>query len=158
MVWGRCWLIVLLPILFLIAATGKVSNSIYPFHISNLCVVLKAMEVYLVHTHAPYGVFMVLYVSFILGTSLWCTLFIIFRILTVTGVRGGADSRLGVYRRFIEVLVESSALYSIALILSLAFFIRIRNDFGWYYLDPIAAIAKVRLVSWTPSSFTKFLV
>ncbi|KAK0434383.1 uncharacterized protein EV420DRAFT_615899 [Desarmillaria tabescens] len=123
MVWGRRWLIVLLPILSLISAT-----------------VSKIIEVYHQYFDATYGVFPMLYTCFVLATTLWCTLFIIFRILTVTGVKRGAGGQLGVYRRFIGVLVESSALYSIALILELAFFIR--YYFGWYYLDNIAAIAK----------------
>ncbi|KAK0446401.1 uncharacterized protein EV420DRAFT_1648076 [Desarmillaria tabescens] len=124
MVWGQCWLIVLLPILSLISAT-----------------VSKIIIIYHDYFNASKPVlFMMLYTSFVLVTTLWCTLLIIFRILTVTGVRHGAGSRLRVYHCFIEVLVESSALYSISLILFLAFYIR--HDFGWYYLDPIVGIAK----------------
>ncbi len=83
-----------------------------------------------------------LYTSLILATTLSCTLLIIYRILTVAGARHGAEGRLRVYHRFIEVLVESSALYSISLILYLAF--TIRGSWGAVYLDVIAAIAKVR--------------
>ncbi|KAK0454006.1 uncharacterized protein EV420DRAFT_1481728 [Desarmillaria tabescens] len=122
MVWGWCWLIVLLPILCLISAT-----------------VSRIIEIY--HEYFPSDtVFLTLYMTFILAMTLWCTLLIIFRILTVTGVRYGAGSRLRVYHRFIGVLVESSALYSIALILDLAFYIH--NDYGSYYPDTIAAIMK----------------
>ncbi len=88
------------------------------------------------------GLFSILYISFILATTLWCTLLIIYRILTIAGLRRGTEGRLRVYRCFIEVLVESSALYSVSLILYLA--LSIRNDFGLYYLDAIAAVAKVR--------------
>ncbi|SJK97134.1 uncharacterized protein ARMOST_00385 [Armillaria ostoyae] len=123
MVWGRLWPIVLLPILSLISAT-----------------VFKVFEIYLAYFDASWGAFPVLYLSFILATTLWCTLLIIFRILTVTGVRRGVGGRLKVFRRFIGVLVESSALYSIALILSLACFIR--NDLRLYYFGVIAGIAK----------------
>ncbi|KAK0446393.1 uncharacterized protein EV420DRAFT_1767779 [Desarmillaria tabescens] len=108
-VWGQHWLIVLLPILSLISAT-----------------VSKIIEVHHDYSSASDSVFMMLYTSFVLATTLWCTLFIIFRILTVTGVRHGA--------------VESSALYSITLILLLAFLNH--NDFGFYYIEAIAAIAK----------------
>ncbi|KAK0454029.1 uncharacterized protein EV420DRAFT_616076 [Desarmillaria tabescens] len=123
MVWGRRWLIVLLPILSLIFAT-----------------VSKSIETYHVYSSGSSSVFLTLYLSSILATTLWCTLLIIFRILTVTGVRHGVGGQLRVFRRFIEVLVESSALYSIVLILYLAFYIRI--DFGWYYLDKIVGIMK----------------
>ncbi|SJK98307.1 uncharacterized protein ARMOST_01572 [Armillaria ostoyae] len=68
------------------------------------------------------------------------TVLIIYRILTVTGVKRGAGGRFGVFRRFIKVLVESSALYSISLIVYLA--LNIRNDFGLLYLEVIAGIAK----------------
>lgn len=47
-----------------------------------------------------------LYASFVLEMTLWCTLLILYRILTVTRVKRGAVGRLRVYRRFIEVLVE----------------------------------------------------
>ncbi len=82
-----------------------------------------------------------LYAAFILVTTLWCTLLIIYRILTVTGVKCGAGGRLRVYSHCIEVLVESSALYSICLILYLALIIC--DNFGWCYLDAIASITKV---------------
>ncbi|PBK97579.1 hypothetical protein ARMGADRAFT_1076056 [Armillaria gallica] len=45
-----------------------------------------------------------------------------------------------VFHRFIAVLVESSALISIASTIYLVFYIR--NDFGAVYFDAIAAIAK----------------
>ncbi len=82
-----------------------------------------------------------LYVSFVLATTLWCTLLIIYHILTVAGVQHGAGSRWRVFHRFIKVLVESSALYSISLIVYLAFLIR--NDLGQFDFDVIAAITRV---------------
>ncbi|KAK0244113.1 hypothetical protein EDD85DRAFT_977827 [Armillaria nabsnona] len=126
MVWGQCWLIVLLPILFLIAAT-----------------VSKIIEIHEEHVNTPKlgTVPPLLYLSSILTTISWCTVFIIFRILTVTGVRRArAGGRLRVFHRFIAVLVESSALYSIALIITLVLFIC--NDVGLYYFDAIAGVAK----------------
>ncbi len=84
-----------------------------------------------------------LYISFNLVTTLSCTLLIIYRIVAVASVRHGVVGRLGVFHRFIEVLVESSALYSISIILNLAF--TIRHDTGEFYLDAIAAIVKVHL-------------
>ncbi|KAK0436647.1 uncharacterized protein EV420DRAFT_236003 [Desarmillaria tabescens] len=90
MVWGQCWLIVLLPILSLISAT-----------------VSKIIIIYHDYFNASKPVlFMMLYTSFVLVTTLWCTLLIIFRILTVTGVRHGAGSRLRVYHCFIELVLR----------------------------------------------------
>ncbi|KAK0186518.1 hypothetical protein F5146DRAFT_1142892 [Armillaria mellea] len=125
MIWGRRWLVVLFPICSLVAAIA--STIIYEYYST-------------VNTVAITNVSIMVYVCFILTTTLYCTFLIIYRIVTVTGVRRGAMGRLGVFRRFIEVLVESSALYSISLILDLA--LTIRSDFGAYYTDIIAAIAK----------------
>ncbi|KAK0219982.1 hypothetical protein IW262DRAFT_1381760 [Armillaria fumosa] len=123
MVWGRRWLAVLLPTLSLIIAT-----------------VLKIIEVYHEYFYTPVGVFPSLYVSFVLATTLWCTLLIIYRILTVVGVKRGANGRLKVYQHFLEVLVESSTFYSISLIIYLA--LAIREDSRLFYLDVIASIAR----------------
>ncbi len=102
----------------------------------------KIIDVYREYFNAPAGVFPMLYISFVLATTLFCTLLIIIRILTVAGARCGAEDRLRVFHRLIGVLVESSALYSISLILYLAF--TIRGNWEGAYLDVIAAIAKVR--------------
>ncbi len=94
-----------------------------------------------------------LYLSSILTMTLWCTVFIIFRILTVTGVRRArAGGRLRVFHHFIAVLMESSAPYSIALILNLVFYIR--SDFGmyYYYFDAIAGVAKVHSLPLDPTT------
>ncbi|SJK98317.1 uncharacterized protein ARMOST_01582 [Armillaria ostoyae] len=123
MVWGRRWIVVLLPIISLISAT-----------------VSKIIQVYHDYFDTPKGVFPALYISFTLATTLWCTLLIVYRILTIAGVRHAVEGRPRLYRRFIEVLVESSALYTISLIPFLAF--TIRNNFGLYYFDAIAAITK----------------
>ncbi|PBK67629.1 hypothetical protein ARMSODRAFT_1086126 [Armillaria solidipes] len=122
-VWGRRWLIILLPIFFLASA-----------------MVSKIMAVYHEYVNESADVFPVLYASFILATTLWCTLLIIHRILTVTRIRRGAEGRLGVFHRFVEALVESSALYSVSLILFLAF--AIRDDLRMHYFDIVAGIVK----------------
>ncbi|SJK98315.1 uncharacterized protein ARMOST_01580 [Armillaria ostoyae] len=123
MVWGRRWLVVLLPTLSLISATAS-----------------KIIQLSHYYSNTSTEVFLTLYITFVLGTTLWCTLLIIYRILTVAGVNRGAYGRLRAYQHFIEALVESSALYSISLIVYLA--LLIRADFGLYYLDVIASIAK----------------
>ncbi|PBK79899.1 hypothetical protein ARMGADRAFT_1172171 [Armillaria gallica] len=139
---GRRWPVVLLPILSLISAIGKVSTSstllVYP----TFYLVSKVFEVYHEYFTAPHAnVCQILYISFVLATTLSCTLLIIYRILTVTVARRGAEGRLRVFHHFIEVLVESSALYSICLILDLAFTIR-DDSWGEFYSDVIATIAK----------------
>ncbi|SJK98314.1 uncharacterized protein ARMOST_01579 [Armillaria ostoyae] len=111
-VWGRRWLIILLPIFFLASA-----------------MVSKIMAVYHEYVNEPADVFPVLYTSFILATTLW-----------LTRIRRGAEGRLGVFHRFVEALVESSALYSVSLVLFLAF--AIRNDLRMHYFDIVAGTVK----------------
>ncbi|SJK98344.1 uncharacterized protein ARMOST_01609 [Armillaria ostoyae] len=123
-VWERRWLVVLLPVISLASA-----------------IVSRTIKVYYDYVHAPADVFDMLYISFNLATALSCTLLIIYRIATVAGVSLRAlEGQLRVYHRFIEVLVESSALYSISLILDLA--LTIRGGLASYYLDVIASIVK----------------
>ncbi|KAK0238153.1 hypothetical protein EDD85DRAFT_936945 [Armillaria nabsnona] len=133
MVWGQRWVVVLLPILSLISATGKVSNLIYSL-------VSRIIDAYLQYFNTPARIFSMLSISLVLVTTLWCTVLIIYRILVVVGVKRGADGRLRIYQHFIEVLVESSALYSISLIVFLA--LTICGDFGLYYFDVIAGMMK----------------
>ncbi|PBK70850.1 hypothetical protein ARMSODRAFT_1083821 [Armillaria solidipes] len=126
MVWGQRWLVVLLPIFSLVSAIVSRTTREYYINVNAL--------------NTIGDVLLMLYIYFNLATTLSCTLLIIYRIVAVTGVRHGVMGRLGVYRRFIEVLVESSALYSISLIIDLAF--TIHDGFGLIYTDAIAAIAK----------------
>ncbi|SJL12935.1 uncharacterized protein ARMOST_16369 [Armillaria ostoyae] len=127
-VWGRRWLVVLLPIFSLVSAIVSRTTTEYYSYINAPTPAAK--------------VSFLLYISFILATTLYCTLLIIYRIVTVTGVRRGTAGRLGVFRHFIEVLVESSALYTISLILDLAFTIHDPYGLASYYVDVIASIAK----------------
>ncbi|KAK0466031.1 uncharacterized protein EV420DRAFT_1509475 [Desarmillaria tabescens] len=110
MVWGRRWLTTLLPVLCLVSAIdGAVNDLLNP----------------------------VLYASFSLATTLWCTLLIIYHVWTVGRAR---ERGLGAYWHVVEVLIKSSALYSTSLILFIAFFAH--NDWAANYLDPITGIAR----------------
>ncbi|KAK0207684.1 hypothetical protein IW262DRAFT_525448 [Armillaria fumosa] len=104
MVWGRRWLVVLFPILC--PATG--------FGLK----ILEIMNAYL--TGIESVSYLVSYLSCILAMTLWCTILIVFRIVTVIRAKNGAKSSLGDYRHVIEVLVESSALHSVTLMIYVA--------------------------------------
>ncbi|PBK60849.1 hypothetical protein ARMSODRAFT_679423 [Armillaria solidipes] len=124
-VWGRRWLTILLPILLLFSA-----------------IAFKIIATYEQYT-TPDGFFIqffVMYSSFILASTLLCTLLIIYRIFTVARAGGETGSTLRAYRHVIEVLVESSALYSVVLILYTAFFAL--DDVTMIYFDALAAIAR----------------
>ncbi len=85
---------------------------------------------------------LILYLAFILATTLWCTLAIIFRILSVGRASSGSGRPIRVYRHIIEVLVESSALYAIFLLLDMAFLAC--QNMANYYMETVAAFARVR--------------
>ncbi|KAK0466029.1 uncharacterized protein EV420DRAFT_1709737, partial [Desarmillaria tabescens] len=117
-IWGRHWLIVLLPTLCLVSS-----------------IAFKSINMYMVFAHRNQInlLYPVLYVSFNLVTMIWYTLGIVYHILSIGG-------NLRAYRCTIEILVESSTLYSVALILYVAFVTR--NNLGASYLDSVAAVAR----------------
>ncbi|KAK0220006.1 hypothetical protein IW262DRAFT_1272560, partial [Armillaria fumosa] len=140
MVWGRRWLIILLPTFSLVSAMGKTDGLIFSFHILTCYVVSKIIVIHHEYLNRSADVFPVLYVSFILATTLWCTSLIIYRVLAVTRAGHGAEGRSSEFYNFVEVLVESSALYSVSLIVFLAF--AICDDLRMHYFDIIAGIMK----------------
>ncbi|KAK0234194.1 hypothetical protein IW262DRAFT_1452731 [Armillaria fumosa] len=124
MVWGRRWPPVLLPILILMAA-----------------IVFKIIGTYKLYTNPTnYALGFNLYSSFVLATTLWCTILIIYRIVSVA--RAGRDTGGGLraYRHIVEVLVESSALYSIFLILYMVF--DAQDPPALAYFDVLAGITR----------------
>ncbi|KAK0471026.1 hypothetical protein IW261DRAFT_1671886 [Armillaria novae-zelandiae] len=123
-VWGQRWLIILPPILLLISATVLRMLGTYQLYVAS----------------GDYIRYFTPYSSCVLATTLWCTLLIIYRIVTVARAGGGAGDGLRAYHPVLEVLVESSALYLISLILCTAFFAR--NADSLIYFDAFAAIAR----------------
>ncbi|KAK0454086.1 uncharacterized protein EV420DRAFT_618660 [Desarmillaria tabescens] len=90
-----------------------------------------------------------LYSCLILATTLWCTFSILYRIWTVLGRAHGG---IGIYYRVIEVLVESSLLYSASLILYLGLFAHDSSNSALVYWDSVAAFARVSKYSYVPST------
>ncbi len=136
----------MLPILFLISGIG--ATIPLPSNISCLCwvdPVFKAMLTYEVFIDSLAEAFrdllLVLYVAFILVTTLWCTLMIIFHILNVGGASTGSGRPFKVYRHVIEILVESAIIYAIFLLLDIVFAARL--NMTWDYTDVMAAFARV---------------
>ncbi|KAK0481137.1 hypothetical protein EDD18DRAFT_1363230 [Armillaria luteobubalina] len=107
-VWGRSWLIVLIPIACTSLAIA--SREIVAYY--------EAFG----SDPSPQALFLenivswsTLYSSLILATLVWCTVLIIYRIWRV----GGAAGRLHAYQRVIEMLVESASLYSAMIVVLL---------------------------------------
>ncbi|KAK0488302.1 hypothetical protein EDD18DRAFT_440968 [Armillaria luteobubalina] len=123
-VWGRRWLSILLPVLLLVSTVVFKLIATYQLYVSK----------------SDYPLYFTLYSSFTLATTLWCTFLIIYRIVTIARAAGEAGGGLRAYRHVLEVLVESSALYSVFLILCTAFFAR--NSIILGYFDVLAGIAR----------------
>ncbi|KAK0238405.1 hypothetical protein EDD85DRAFT_507702 [Armillaria nabsnona] len=122
MVWGRRWLIVLLPILCLVTRF-----------------VFKIVEITEAYLHMVERVFCLMgYISCILAMTLWCTVLIVVRILIVIRAKNRADGGLGEYRDVMEVFVESSALHSVTLIIFVA--LEARSYYAGDYFNTLAAI------------------
>ncbi|KAK0457394.1 uncharacterized protein EV420DRAFT_1644147 [Desarmillaria tabescens] len=122
MVWGRRWLVILLPILCL--ASG------FSFKI----IEITAVENLGFRRVVP----LIIYISCIIATTLWCTILIVFRILIVIRALYGADGGLGEYHHVIEILIESSALHSVTLIIYVA--LEGSNNWASDYFNTLAAI------------------
>ncbi|KAK0222585.1 hypothetical protein EDD85DRAFT_960217 [Armillaria nabsnona] len=120
-VWGQHCLPILLPILLLICATVLKIITTYEAYITGIA-----------NAH-----YLIIYSSSILATTLWCTVLIIYRIVTVAQAGSGA---LRAYRHVIEVFIESSALYSITLIIYIGLYSR--EDWTENYIVEFATIAR----------------
>ncbi|KAK0454000.1 uncharacterized protein EV420DRAFT_614827 [Desarmillaria tabescens] len=104
-------------------------------------IVFKIMNTHQGYTSGnDYVLGFVLYSSFVLVTTIWCTAFIIYRILTVGQASGEVGGGVSFYRHVIEVLIESSALYSVSLILLVVF--EVREVQARYYVDVMTGIAR----------------
>ncbi|KAK0244839.1 hypothetical protein EDD85DRAFT_979891 [Armillaria nabsnona] len=127
--WDRQWRIVFLPIICAIAGT-----------------VMKVMQIFSAFHNVTYdisktGVFAVqidwslIYILLTLTATVLCTVLIVYRIVHFT-------HRLLLFRSIISALIESSAIYTLALILYLA--LVARNMTAAYYTDTFAAYVRVR--------------
>ncbi|KAK0244795.1 hypothetical protein EDD85DRAFT_946094 [Armillaria nabsnona] len=123
--WGRRWLIVLIPGLCAIAG-----------------IIAKSMQIRgtFIDTgnnggSAAFIDWTLIYLSLTLATTLLCTLLIVYCIVRLAS---GVSS----YGKIVEIVVESSAMYSLTLIVYLALVTR-NLDSSMYYTDTITAYIKV---------------
>ncbi|KAK0227591.1 hypothetical protein IW262DRAFT_1454732 [Armillaria fumosa] len=121
---GQLWPAVLPPILMLISGT-----------------VFKLKDTYQRYTSGTeYVLGFVLCVSFTLATTIWCTALIIYFILAAGRASDGIGGGLGVYRKAIEILIQSSTLYLAFLILFVP--LEFRGDRAALYIDTVSGIAR----------------
>ncbi len=82
----------------------------------------------------------VLYSSLIIAILLWCTILIIYHVWRV----GGTAGRIHVYQRVIEMLVESTSLYSVVIVVLVVF--EARNEVAGVCIEDLAIAMRVRLL------------
>ncbi|KAK0468889.1 hypothetical protein IW261DRAFT_1573349 [Armillaria novae-zelandiae] len=123
-VWGRPWLIVLIPIACTAVAIASRGIVTYNYAFGS--------------NPSPRALFLekivswsTLYSSLILATLVWCTILIIYRIWRV----GGAAGRLHAYQKVIEMLVESASLYSATIVVLLV--LEARNVLAGEYIEEV---------------------
>ncbi|PBK98560.1 hypothetical protein ARMGADRAFT_1026535 [Armillaria gallica] len=112
-VWGHQWLIVIIPVLCTILYAVFKGITIYHdcFDIIN--------DIKYPTYSGTIAKWQMLYLALTLTTTLWCTIFILYRILHVAW--SGHEAGIRSYYGIIEALVESAALYSAILIIDIAF-------------------------------------
>ncbi|SJL17100.1 uncharacterized protein ARMOST_20642 [Armillaria ostoyae] len=126
--WGRQWRIVLIPGLCAIAGTIAKSMQIRSVFINT------TTDIGNTGGFAADINWALVYISLTLATTLLCTLLIVYRIVRLA-------SGLSSYGNIVEIVIESSAMYSLTLIVYLA--LVARNLESSYYADMIMAYIKV---------------
>ncbi|KAK0185445.1 hypothetical protein F5146DRAFT_1143899 [Armillaria mellea] len=126
--WGRRWLIVFIPGLCAIAGTVAKSLQIRSTFINTTSDIGNTAG------FAAQINWALIYLSLTLATTLLCTLLIVYRIVRLAS---GVSS----YGKIVEIVIESSAIYSLTLIVYLA--LVARNLESAYYADIIMAYIKV---------------
>ncbi|PBK83009.1 hypothetical protein ARMGADRAFT_1170724 [Armillaria gallica] len=146
-VWGRRWLIVLIPIACTLTGTGIVHSEFAPLNPALMeDSAIKIVDTYhLIHdtpdnaqdllSYGSAAIWSILYISFLMATTIICTLLIIYRIVTVTGGMG-----IRSYRGVIEIIVESALIYSLSLLVYIV--LVARESPGGPYADVIASSAR----------------
>ncbi|KAK0185043.1 hypothetical protein F5146DRAFT_1144759 [Armillaria mellea] len=112
-IWGRCCSVIILPIL-LFLIQGVCGCLALRYNLNDLLEAEKDPDV--LGPSSSQIQWTIAYLSLSLGTTLMCTTFIVYRILTVKNHADDVSMDTSTYCRAIEILVESASLYAISLI------------------------------------------
>ncbi|PBK62106.1 hypothetical protein ARMSODRAFT_1089271 [Armillaria solidipes] len=126
--WGRQWRIVLIPGLCAIVGTIAKSLQIHSVFVNT------TSDIGNTGGFAADIDWALIYLSLTLATTLLCTILIVYRIVRLS-------SGISSYRKIVEIVIESSAMYSLTLIAYLA--LVAKNLESSYYADIIMAYIKV---------------
>ncbi|PBL00121.1 hypothetical protein ARMGADRAFT_1072509 [Armillaria gallica] len=127
-VWGRSWRVVLVPAIC--TTLGVVSRGLVLYYNFSQWDSYNGSASFLYALESVNWA--VLYSSLILATTIWCTIFIVYRILKVSGIATG----IRLYRGIIEVMVDSAAIYSAMIVVLLV--LEVHNENVGNYLTSIA--------------------
>ncbi|SJL15915.1 uncharacterized protein ARMOST_19423 [Armillaria ostoyae] len=119
---------------FQLMLDNGVVKVIYIYHYFNRASVQASTS------YSTYAIWIILYISFILATTILCTVLIIYRIIKVVSYTERGRAGIQSYRGAIEILVESASLYSFVLILFIIF-ITHQTSIG-NYLDTVASVIR----------------
>ncbi len=142
MLWVGRWKIVLLPGFFAITGTGESLNCLR-IYLSLTILAMKIMQILSesLHNSVKTGVLAakiewpLIYLLLTLTTTVMCTFLIVYRIVHFA-------HRLLFFRSIISALIESSAIYTLALIVFLM--VQKRNSMAADYADIILPYARVK--------------
>ncbi|KAK0219480.1 hypothetical protein EDD85DRAFT_865720 [Armillaria nabsnona] len=133
-VWGRRWLIVFIPIVCTL--TGTAIKIVEIYHLIHE--MYHTVDVQEQTSYGENAIWYILYISFLMATTIFCTLLILYRIVTVSHGPGRMGIRL--YRGVIEIIVESALMYSVSLLVYVI--LVARESSGGPYADIIASSAR----------------
>ncbi|KAK0185464.1 hypothetical protein F5146DRAFT_1124932 [Armillaria mellea] len=114
-VWGRRRSFIIPPILLLLAQEVCGCFAFQRAILDNATLPATLYDAITIPAPSLEIVWMMMFLSLSLGTTLWCTTLIIYRILTVKGYTDDGR-RPHIYRRIVEILVESASIHAVGLI------------------------------------------
>ncbi|PBK96120.1 hypothetical protein ARMGADRAFT_1028328 [Armillaria gallica] len=129
--WDRQWQVIFVPVVCAISDTVmKIMQILSSFHSSTNSI--STTEMFAVDIN-----WALIYILLTLSTTIMCTLLIVYRIIR-------HNSKMNTSHKIIEMLIQSSAMYSLSLLIYLAMVSKNSESESSYYADTIAAYVKVK--------------
>lgn len=114
------------------------AKVVYIYHYIN-----NLMSVQDTTSYGDNTIWVILYVSFVLSTTILCTILIIYRIIKVVIRTERGREGIQSYKGVIEILVESASLYSFVLVLYIIFIAH--ETMTAFFFDIVALVIRVCL-------------
>ncbi|KAG7439906.1 uncharacterized protein BT62DRAFT_1081291 [Guyanagaster necrorhizus] len=127
--WNRQWRVIFVPMVFAVAGTAMKAMEIFSTFRESTNPDISGTSHFVTEINWP-----LIYILLTLSTTLTCTILIVYRL--IRHAPGMSTSH-----KLIEMLIESSAMYSLSLIVYLALLVQ-KNSHPAFYIDIIAAYIK----------------